>query len=81
MRAFAVGGFSGNDPIFTIDSFRYMTATEGPRYFLMTRRLTTDMRRGTPQEPILGYIRSNWPDTSRSAGLPPGTLYTNPNWQ
>jgi hypothetical protein len=58
-----------------------MTATEGPRYFLMPRRLTTDIRRGTPQEPILGYIRSNWPDTSRSAGLPPGTLYTNPNWR
>ena len=77
----AIGGFSGNDPIFTIDSFRYMTATEGPRYFLMPRRLTTDIRRGTPQEPILSYIRSNWPDTSRSAGLPPGTLYTNPNWR
>ena len=77
----AIGGFSGNDPIFTIDSFRYMTATEGPRYFLMPRRLTTDIRRGTPQEPILDYIRSYWPDTSRSAGLPPGTLYENPNWR
>lgn len=76
----AIGGFSGNDPIFTIDSFRYMTATEGPRYFLMPRRPTTDTRLGTAQEQILGYIRNSWQDISRSAGLPFGTLYTNPDW-
>jgi 4-amino-4-deoxy-L-arabinose transferase-like glycosyltransferase len=76
----AIGGFSGNDPVFTIDSFRDMAAVRGPRYFLMPARGTGDTRQGRPQEPILDYIRSHWKDSSRSVGLPPRTLYMNPRW-
>ena len=75
----AIGGFSGNDPVFTLDSFRAMEEVEGPSYFLMPGRRTNNNRRDTPQELILNYIRSHWQDKSRSLDLQPGTLYMNPN--
>ena len=80
ISSIAIEGFSGSDPVFTLDSFQNMAAIEGPRYFLMPGQRTADTRRGRQQEPILNYIRSHWRDTSRSAGLPQGTLYTNPSW-
>ena len=76
----AIGGFSGNDPVFTIDSFLEVAAVEGPRYFLMPGQSAAGRGRGMSNEPILDYIRSYWRDTSRSAKLPPESLFMNPNW-
>lgn len=73
----AIGGFSGNDPVLTTDSFLSMAQTQGPLYFLMPSQRTSQSGRGAHQEPILEYIRKNWQDTSRLAGLPPGTIYKN----
>ena len=76
----AIGGFSGNDPVFNIHSFEDMAALYGPRYFLMPDRQLDGMGRGTRQKPILDHIRNHWRDISWLAGLPLGTLYINPRW-
>jgi len=80
ISSIAIGGFSGTDPIFTIDSFRNMASEEGPQYFFMpSQGRATNVRRKAPQEPILGYIRKHWEDGSHFVELPLGTLYVNPN--
>ena len=75
----AIGGFSGNDPIFSLDSFRTMARTEGPQYFLFSELRPNRMRRAIRQEPIQEYIRMNWRDISDIVGLPPRSLYANPH--
>ena len=74
----AIGGFSGNDPIFSLDSFRAMAKTEGLQYFLFSELRQNVVRRDIRQEPIQEYIRMNWLDISNRVGLPPKSLYTNP---
>lgn len=76
MPAVAIGGFSGSDPIFSVESFNQMVARGDLTYFLMSY----DRPRGRPspimsQELILNSIRADWVDMSLDANLPPGTLY------
>jgi 4-amino-4-deoxy-L-arabinose transferase-like glycosyltransferase len=77
--AVAIGGFSGRDPIFTLDSFRSMVERGQMRYFLMPDQSGPGTASGgpgrSPQQSILEYIRRDWEDVSRLASLPPGTLY------
>ena len=76
--ALAIGGFSGNDPIFTRTSFQRMVERGELRYFLMpTQRLTGGAGPGgiQPQDAILGEIRRTWEDVSAGARMMPGTLY------
>ncbi|MBI4297596.1 MAG: glycosyltransferase family 39 protein [Chloroflexi bacterium] len=79
VSALAIGGFSGGDPVFTVASFREMVERGELRYFLMPTPGGTGGAGGPggqPQQgPILSYIRNNWQDVSRAAGLPPGSLY------
>ena len=74
----AIGGFSGNDPIFSLDSFRAMAEAEGLQYFLFSELRQNVVRRDIRQETIREYIRMNWRDISDRVGLPPRSLYTNP---
>jgi 4-amino-4-deoxy-L-arabinose transferase-like glycosyltransferase len=71
----AIGGFSGNDPILTVDSFNSMARLNGPNYFLMPKENSQGDRRGSNQTPILEYIQDNWTDISDSLNLPRGTLF------
>lgn len=72
----AIGGFSGNDPIFSIDSFHKMTTVRGPKYFFIP---TLEMRpvRGllSMNTEIVESIRFGWDDISLLVELPIGTLY------
>ena len=72
--ALAIGGFSGNDPVFRQPgSFQEMVTAGKLRYFLMPGTAV-----GTPQNAqraILDYIRLTWQDVSLAARLPAGTLY------
>ncbi|MCL0044115.1 glycosyltransferase family 39 protein [Dehalococcoidia bacterium] len=74
----AIGGFSGRDPIFTVESFRTMSEASGLRYFLMPDRDMPNRGRSRSQEQIMDHIRRYWTDSSRLAGLASGTLYQNP---
>ena len=76
----SIGGFSGNDPLFTRESFIAMANLEGPVYFLMQDQRMLQPGRAPRQDFIPDYIRSNWTDVSRSLGLPEGSLYKNPYW-
>ncbi|PZC50603.1 MAG: 4-amino-4-deoxy-L-arabinose transferase [Chloroflexi bacterium] len=76
----SIGGFSGNDPIFTRDSFIKMALLDGPVYFLMQDQRMGQGRQSSRQSPILDYVIDDWTDISRSHRLPQGTLYRNPNW-
>jgi len=71
----AIGGFIGNDPIFTVQSFHRMAKDGELRYYLMTPVYGFDA-----QHDILLYIRSTWEDVSEDAGLPPRTLYRYRGW-
>ena len=70
----AIGGFTGIDPIFTVESFRDMAERGELRYFFITSFIgpSPDLR---AQDDILRYITASWEDVSRAAGLRPGTLY------
>ena len=74
--AVAIGGFSGNDPIFTRDSFLAMASKGELRYFLMPSA-NNPPGAGVQgqQQPILNEIRTSWEDVSIDARLPGGTLY------
>ncbi len=75
--ALAIGGFSGGDPIFTVDSFKMIVERKGLRYFLMPPLGEQGGPPGRPpQEPTLSYIRSAWQDISQAVGLPRGSLYS-----
>ncbi len=74
----SIGGFSGNDPLFTRESFTAMANLEGPVYFLMQDQRMRQAGRSPRQDVILDYIRSDWIDVSRSVQLPEGSLYKNP---
>ena len=76
VSAVAIGGFSGNDPIFTVERFKAMVARGELRYMLLAQ--------GNPGAPTGGQavrtqisneIRGRWEDVSLLAGLPGGTLY------
>ena len=85
----AIGGFLGNDPIFDVSSFRDMASRGELRYFLAPATTDTAIGRRTsrpppggqqpfdrePQALILDYVRSEWLDVSKTATLPPGTLF------
>ncbi len=77
--AVAIGGFSGRDPIFSLDSFRAVVERGRMRYFLMPDQSSPGAAAAGPgrshQQRILEYIRRDWEDVSRDAGLPSGTLY------
>ncbi|MDO8750697.1 MAG: glycosyltransferase family 39 protein [Dehalococcoidia bacterium] len=74
--AVAIGGFSGNDPIFNIRSFRAMVERGELRYFLMPGSTPpAGPGGGQPQEAILREIRQTWEDVSAAARMLPGTLY------
>jgi hypothetical protein len=80
VRAIAIGGFSGNDPVLTVESFRE-AATNGSHYFLMP--LSRRSPQGASPNPgrqraIIGYVLRSWQDMSRQAGLPRGSLYRKP---
>ncbi|MDP6056500.1 MAG: glycosyltransferase family 39 protein [Dehalococcoidia bacterium] len=78
VRSIAIGGFSGNDPIFSVESFRDMTSKEKNSYFLVRNdRVPTPMG-DRQQEPIITYVLENWDDHSSKAGLPPNTLFKHP---
>jgi hypothetical protein len=75
-RAFAIGGFSGNDPIFTPRALREMAERGEAGYFLMPGQAQPTGPGGRPpQAPFLDYVRREWKDVSSEAGLPFGTLY------
>jgi len=79
VSAIAIGGFSGSDPVFTIDSFRAMVEREDLRYFLMPRPSAPGGPGGrSPQEHILNLVRSTWENVSMAANLPTETLYRYP---
>ncbi|MBI4300687.1 MAG: glycosyltransferase family 39 protein [Chloroflexi bacterium] len=74
--AIAIGGFSGNDPIFTTRSFLAIVEREQVRYFLMPGGSSpSGPGQKGPQEAVLNQIRSTWQDVSMSARLPPGTFF------
>ena len=74
--AVAIGGFSGGDPVFTVEAFRGIAERGDLHYFLMPREAGPATPQGArPQGPVLNYIRTTWQDVSRSAGLPLGSLY------
>ncbi|MBI4337914.1 MAG: glycosyltransferase family 39 protein [Chloroflexi bacterium] len=78
--AVAIGGFSGNDPIFTLERFRSMVAAGELRYFLFQPGSVPGLPTGGPQgqverQRIATFIRTEWRDMSLEAGLPQGTLW------
>jgi len=77
LSAVAIGGFSGNDPIFDLESFKIMVHRDKMRYFLMPDRVHMQNLMGMNQESILTYIRNNWDDISWEWGLPQGFAYAN----
>lgn len=75
-RAMAIGGFSGNDPIFDVKSFQSKVERDGPKYFLLPGQGPMGrMSRAGTQEAIIAHVRVSWSDWSHQAGLPLGTLY------
>jgi 4-amino-4-deoxy-L-arabinose transferase-like glycosyltransferase len=79
--AIAIGGFSGSDPVFSIESFLDMAQRENVRYLLMPSSSGQGVPRAeSPQEPILSHVRRNWHDVSLRAKLPLGTLYRFPGY-
>lgn len=77
--AIAIGGFTGTDPIFSPSSIRAMAQQGELHYFLMAPPGATGGQPQpigrSPQQAILDYIRRDWEDVSRIAGLPQGVLY------
>ena len=77
--AVAIGGFSGSDPVYSPSSFRAMAQRGELRYFLLSPQGVSvaqpQLPGRSPQQAILDYIRHDWEDVSRAAGLPLGTLY------
>ena len=83
--ALAIGGFSGNDPIYTTTSFRALATGGDVRYFLAPdpggpnqRRLLTGPSNDA-QLGIIGYVIRDWEDVSTAAHLPPRTLFRFPD--
>ena len=74
----AIGGFSGRDPILSVDSFIQLAQDEKINYFLMQRQSSDGGPAFRPnQETIVDLVKSQWRDISRKAKLPDGTLYEN----
>jgi len=74
--AIAIGGFSGSDPVFDLESFQSKVEQGGPKYFLLSGQDPMGrMNRGGRQEAIIAHVRISWSDRSHQAGLPSGTLY------
>ena len=78
VRSVAIGGFSGNDPIFSVQSFRDMASDERPSYFLMPDDRRSGPGGGRQQDLIIAEVLGNWEDYSTTAGLPPQTLFRKP---
>ena len=86
--ALAIGGFTGWDPVFSVDSFRAFVERGQLCYFRMPPLGAGagvppapfgSSEPGPPQWEILKYVRSEWRDVSGEAGLLPGTLYLFPD--
>lgn len=76
--AFAIGGFSGADPVLSVDQFRLMAQRGEVLYFLGPGTLSPGSQDGVRQQPILEEVRRSWRDVSFAGGLPEGTLYRAP---
>ena len=84
--AIAIGGFSGSDPIFSIDSFQSIIKSKNVQYFLMPE-LNNTRGPGTAfvptgysrQEHILNFVRLTWEEVYLPGNLPSGTLYKYPD--
>ncbi len=74
--AVAIGGFSGRDPVFSVDSFESMASRIGLRYFIIGPGAGT--ARDNPQSRILTHITRTWQDVSSDLGLPAGRVYRKP---
>jgi len=75
----AIGGFSGNDPIFSLDSFKRFVREKDLQYFLTTDNRSRLRNNTSRQRSILNYIQGSWEDVSHSVGLPSQTLFRNPH--
>lgn len=76
LNAVAIGGFSGNDPVFTLQSFKDMIATKELVYFLIPgENRLGPIKPRNQQDSILNHVRTDWKDTSKQAELPSGTLF------
>jgi 4-amino-4-deoxy-L-arabinose transferase-like glycosyltransferase len=77
ISAIAIGGFSGNDPIFTPESFEHFVSVTGLKYFLMSINHQPHRPHGPNfgNNEIANLVRSTWEDISVEVKLPPESLY------
>lgn len=79
MQAIAIGGFSGNDPIFSLESFDSFTLRFRDTYFVAPiNDPLRPMKRDNRPNDITQKITKTWKDVSSTAGLNPGLLYKKP---
>ena len=81
IRAVAIGGFSGNDSILSLDEFKEMSGDGNILYFVNTsadgpRRPIRNVNK--PQNQMADYVRGHWVDYSQKLGLPENTFFKNP---
>ncbi len=84
IRAVAVGGFSGRDPIVGTRPFREFAQQWDIQYFLLSNDGPPGPGAPGPggaQQPlpVVQEVRRTWEDVSGQAGFPPGTLYHVPH--
>lgn len=82
IKAVAIGGFSGNDSILSLDEFKEMSGDGNVLYFVNTnadgpRRPIRNVNK--PQNQVIAdYVRGHWVDYSQRLGLPENTFFKNP---
>lgn len=77
MRAFAVGGFSGNDPIFDEKSFNRFIENYKYAFFLLGDSRPIFRPRGSAGDPVRASAQNKWKDISNEVNFPRGTLFVN----
>ena len=82
IRTAALGGFSGSDPLLSLDQFIKMSGEGNIVYFMNTnvsrpRRQIRNLNQPKNQV-IVDYIRGNWIDYSQKLKLPNNTVFKNP---
>ena len=86
--AVAIGGFSGRDRIFSVETFNEFVKKGNVTYFVLTGpnlrpfNVSNNMYRpnitpidNNPNQQILDHIIDNWEDVSIEADMPVGTIY------